>query len=146
MLSFANARTAILLGLLLSGCAAPNGFSLFSLGQPSEPAPPPAAEESGACASPEKCAAQLKKLVSDPKRDWIGQPQSADAYANGTRLFAYRALRKKLNCGELKRALEDTSAAGRTLQTPGYERAHALTTAVGKELKAEQDSRCRSRT
>ena len=54
------------------------------------------------CAPPQQCAVQLTVLVDDPKRDWVGQPQSADGYADGTRLFAYRALRKKLTCGELK--------------------------------------------
>src|SRR5256885_8926141 len=50
-----------------------------------------------ACPTPEKCAAQLKILVRTV-RDWIGQPQSAEGYATGTRLFAYRALRKHLTC------------------------------------------------
>ena len=84
-------------------------------------------------------------MVGDPKRDWVGQPQSPEAYANGTRLFAYRALRKKLSCGELKIALQDTTAAATLLQTPRYERARTLTTAVGHELKIEQDKRCAPR-
>ena len=97
----------------------------------------------GACGTPDSCAAQLKKLVNDPKRDWILERQSAEAYANGTRLFAYRLLRKRLTCGELKGALEDTSAAQSLLGAPNHQRARALTTAVAKELKSEHERRCR---
>lgn len=84
-------------------------------------------------------------MVGDPKRDWIGRPQSPDDYANGTRLFAYRALRKKLTCKELKGAMEDTKAAAVLLQSPHHERARALTTTVARELKSEQDRRCKPR-
>jgi hypothetical protein len=31
----------------------------------------------------------LSALINDPTRNWIGQPQSAAEYANGTRFFAY---------------------------------------------------------
>jgi hypothetical protein len=133
-------------GLFLSGCSTPNGLpdlSLFSGTAPPEKAPESA--EVATCATPQACAAELKQLVSSPKRDWIGKPQSADAYANGTRLFAYRALRKKLSCGELKGALADTSAAASLLGSPRHDRARALTTAVSHELKLEQDRRCRPR-
>jgi hypothetical protein len=84
-------------------------------------------------------------MIKDPKREWIGQPQSPEAYANGTRLFAYRALRKTLTCGELKRALEDTKAATSSLQPAQYQRVHALTKDVDRELKSEHDARCRPR-
>ena len=144
LLSFSDCRTSVVLGyLLLSGCAAPSGLSLFPLSSVTETASTPTPAESGACPTPEKCAAQLRKMVSDPRRDWIGQPQSADAYANGTRLFAYRALRKKLTCNELKRAIEDTHAAASSLQSPRHESARALTGAVAQELKGEQGKRCR---
>ena len=76
---------------------------------------------------------QLKVLVDDPKRDWVGQPQSADGYADGTRLFAYRVLPKKLTCGELKRALDDTTAATALLQPARYEKVRTLATAVSRE-------------
>ena len=132
--------SGLLLAGLLAGCASPSGFSLFGgLGTEN------AVAETDTCGAPEACAAELKRLVSEPRRDWIGRPQSADAYADGTRLFAYRALRKKLSCGELKIALQDTTAAATLLQTPRYERARTLTTAVGHELKIEQDKRCAPR-
>ena len=136
-------RSGVVFVLLLSGCASSGGFTLFSL-SPS-PEKPPENAEASSCPTPEACAAQLKKLVGDPKRDWIGQRQSSDDYANGTRLFAYRALRKKLTCKELKGAIEDTKAAASLLQSPHHERARALTTTVAHELKSEQDRRCKPR-
>ena len=142
-MSFSYAKSQVLVGfLLLTGCAGSGNFSLFPGIASTEASP---ATEAGACPTPEACAVQLKKLVDDPRRDWIGQPQSADAYANGTRLFAYRALRKKLTCNELKRALEDTVAAASSLQSPRHDRARVLTTAVSQELKAEQSRRCHPR-
>jgi hypothetical protein len=130
--------------LLLSGCAASDGWKFpFSSSGVEAPAAPPEADP---CATPKDCALHLKKLVSDPKRDWIGQPQSADAYANGIRLFAYRLLRKKLTCNELQRALEDTKAATLSLQEPRYDRARTLVADVSRELNTEQAKRCRGQT
>ncbi len=132
--------SGLLVAVLLAGCAASNGFSLF--GGITQPENEPASADAEVCPTPEACTAELKKMVGEPRRDWIGRPQSAEAYANGTRLFAYRALRKKLTCGELKTALDDTSSAAALLQAPHHERARALATAVGHELKSEHDRRC----
>jgi hypothetical protein len=129
----------LLASLLLSGCAEmPTGLPLLG-GVGTETS----AAETGSCPTPEACAAELKKLVANPRRDWIGRPQSAEAYADGTRLFAYRALRRRLSCSELAGALEDTSAAAQLLQSPQHEQARTLTNAVARELKAEHTRRCR---
>jgi hypothetical protein len=85
-------------------------------------------------------------MVRDPNRDWIGQPQSPDAYANGTRLFAYRALRRNLTCTELKRAREDISATRPLLEPARYARTHALMTEVARELNSERGKIARQRT
>jgi hypothetical protein len=136
-------RRAALLGFcLLAGCAGSSGTSLlptlpFSLS--SDPAPAPKG-----CQTPEACTVELRKLVKDPKRDWIGQPQSPEVYANGTRLFAYRALRKKLSCGELARALEETRQATESLEPARLQKVRSLNVAVARELQAEQTRRCRS--
>ena len=144
-LSFPNVNAGAIVGLLLlSGCASPGDFSLFASSD-SEKESAAALAEKDTCPSPEKCAAQLRKMVTAPTRDWVGQPQSPDGYADGTRLFAYRALRKKLTCNELKRALEDTNAATSLLQPTRYDSARSLTTSVARELKAEQDKRCGAR-
>jgi hypothetical protein len=127
-------------GLLLAGCSGmPAELSLFGGISTESPA---LGADTGSCPTPEACAAQLRKLVNDPRRDWIGRPQSADGYADGTRLFAYRALRRKLSCSELKVALEDTGAAAQMLQSPQHVQARALSSAVARELKAEQSRRC----
>ena len=124
--------------LTLSACSSGGSFSLLPGLGGTESAPP----EADSCPTPEKCATQLKMLVSDPVRNWVGQPQSADAYANGTRLFAYRALKKKLSCEELRRALVETEAAGPSLQGPRYEAARKLMSDVRRELGAEKVRRC----
>src|SRR5438034_1239495 len=125
--------------LFLSGCATQDGTMLFSFGAPESN--PPAAD-SDACGTPQDCAAHLKRLVKEPNRDWIGVPQSPDGYSNGTRLFAYRVLRKKLNCSELQRAVEDTKAAMTSLDALPYNRARALAGEVTRELASEQSKRC----
>ena len=145
-LSFPNVNAGAIVGLLLlSGCASPGDFSLFTSSDTKEKESPAAPAENYTCPTPEKCAAQLRTMVKDPTRDWVGQPQSPDGYADGTRLFAYRALRKKLTCNELKRALEDMNAAISLLQPARYDQVRVLTTAVARELKTEQDKRCGAR-
>jgi hypothetical protein len=141
--SLAAASTATLLAV--SGCSVPGSFSLFAGIGTDEKASSREASDADGCETPETCAAQLKILVSDPVRDWIGQPQSADGYATGTRLFAYRALRKKLTCSELKRALDETTAATALLQPARYDNVRTLATTVARELKAEQGKRCSAR-
>jgi hypothetical protein len=83
-------------------------------------------------------------MIDDPKRDWVGQVQPPEVYANGTRLFAYRALRKKLSCTELKQALEETKAATPSLEPAQYASVRGLMTDVARELSVENSRRCRS--
>ena len=146
-LSFPGVCVGALSGfLLLAGCTSPGEFSLFTLGGSGDTETASiAAPTESTCQTPQQCAVQLRVLVDDPKRDWVGQPQSADGYADGTRLFAYRALRKKLTCGELKRALDDATAATALLQPVRYEKVRTLATAVSRELKAEHGKRCGNR-
>lgn len=125
--------------LFLSGCATQDGAILFSFS--AAEANPPVADPD-TCGTPKDCAAHLKRLVKDSNRDWIGVPQSPDGYSNGTRFFAYRALRKKLTCSELQRAVEDSKAAMTALDAPPYDRARALAGEVNRELTTEQGKRC----
>ena len=131
--------------LLLAGCTSSGEFSLFGNDSSDTETASLAGPTESICQTPQECAVQLKVLVADPKRDWIGQPQSADGYADGTRLFAYRVLRKKLTCGELKRAVDDTTAATALLQPAHYEKVRSLATAVSRELRAEHGKRCGTR-
>lgn len=144
-LPLARLYPAVMACLLMHcGCSGPTGASMFPGNLFGEQASSYDAAAADTCSSADKCAAELKKMVKDPKRDWIGQPQSPDAYANGTRLFAYRALRKTLTCNELKRALEDINAARPSLEPTRYARALTLMTEVARELDAERGKRCRA--
>src|SRR5262249_34351192 len=71
-----------------------------------------------ACDGDSECARALAALISDPKRGWLTEPQSAAEYANGTRFFAYRALRDTLTCRELILASQDLTIAAARLQAP----------------------------
>jgi hypothetical protein len=130
--------------LIVAGCSAPgSGLPLFPGVVPGEKTSSEGSHDGSTCPTPEKCATELKILVSDPIRDWVGQPLPADAYANGTRLFAYRALKKKLACDELGRALAETEAAAPSLQDARYDAARKLMSEVSRELSAEKSKRCR---
>jgi hypothetical protein len=109
------------------------------------------AQTVAACTSDSDCVVILAALINDPKRRWLGQPQTAAEYANGTRFFAYRALRTRLSCRELKRAVGDTKVAAARLQAPalGVSAAQAasalsLAAAVAAELNSEVAARCRA--
>jgi hypothetical protein len=105
----------------------------------------------GSCDGAAQCRAVLKTMIDNPDRGWIGQRPPLDAYANGTRLFAYRALRRQLTCGELKRAVTELAAASRSLSGPvsgmtpdQVSRTRDLSSQVEGELTRERDGRCRT--
>jgi hypothetical protein len=90
-------------------------------------------------------------MIDSPDRGWIGKRQAPDSYANGTRLFAYRALRRRLTCSELAAAVDEVRAASKSLggPVPGMtaeqvSRTRALSTQVEGELARERAGRCRS--
>lgn len=118
---------------------------------PAKPATAPSKAKASSCGTPAECKLLLQAMVKDPKRRWIAQPETPTAYANGTRLFAYRALRTRLNCRELSQALHETEAAAKTFATPvpGVTpdqsiRVLALNATVGRELQAERKRRCKA--
>ena len=150
--------TAVLAGFLLAGCAgnsqSPTPSLLDKLLATSTPAPetlPAPTVENESCGNPAQCRSALKKLVDSPKRGWVGQQQSPAAYTDGTRLFAYRALRTKLNCRELSAALTEVRAASKSLagEVPGVSpdqisRTRALNGQVEGELAKERGVRCKT--
>ena len=94
--------------------------------------------------------ARLKAMIESPNRDWIGRPQPPAEYANGTRLFAYRALRSQLTCAQITAALAEigTAAASFTTPVPGVSaqqvrRVLVLNSEVQRELQAEFTARCK---
>jgi hypothetical protein len=123
---------------------------------PATPKPrprPPAVQRTDVptCATGSECMAQLKALIDDPARSWIGKATTTAEYANGTRLFAYRALRTQLTCPQLTIALGETAAATKTFGAPvkgvtslQARRVLALNVEVDRELQAEFAARCKS--
>ncbi len=96
-----------------------------------------------ACKSTNACTGVLKKLVSGKDRTWVGKPLPPEGYIDGTRLFAYRALRKKLTCSELERAVEETDTARANLKGSSHAAVNSLMGKVNTELRAERVGRCR---
>jgi len=103
----------------------------------------------GECLGPEQCAALLGAMIADPTRGWIQHRPHLSAYANGTRLFAYRALRTKLQCNELGIAVAELEAVRQSLINepaiiPASEaiRVRNLITDVTSELRMELARRC----
>jgi len=144
--------------MLLAGCStgnAPGPGILDNLLGPPPPTPAPTfsqqePDKSG-CGTAAQCQGVLKTMIDSPDRGWIGKRQSPAVYANGTRLFAYRALRKQLTCRELTLAVEEMGAATKSLDgpVPGMtpdqsSRTRALSAQVEGELAKERAGRCRS--
>jgi hypothetical protein len=101
------------------------------------------------CGSDAACLSQLRALIDDPERRWIGSPLPPAEYARGVRLFAYRVLRARLTCSELVVALAEIEAARKPLSgtvagiTPAQAaRARMLSDEVEAELRAERAARC----
>jgi hypothetical protein len=157
-------RLAALAGLmLLAGCTAQSSdSSIFGqlLGPSPDPPPTPPPRVTAApapephktgCGSAAECKSVLKTMIENPDRGWIGQRPPPDAYANGTRLFAYRALRRQLTCGELTSAVDELSAIGKALgasvagiSADQASRTRALSGQVHGELAKEREGRCRT--
>lgn len=147
--------------LLLAGCTAQSSeTSIFGqlLGPEAPPpghprvamAPPPEPEKKG-CGSATECKLVLKTMIESPDRGWIGERPPPDVYGNGTRLFAYRALKRQLTCGELSQAVDELSSVSRKLggPVPGMSpdqasRTRALSSLVHGELTKERRGRCRT--
>jgi hypothetical protein len=133
--------------------ARPKVAAIVRSDEPSQPvpvAPVAPANEPGRCSNADQCALLLRLMVADPTRSWIIQHPSPAVYANGTRLFAYLALRAELSCGELMLALAEMRAATNSLNgsIPGYTlsqvaRVRALNSRVEGELRAEHSERCK---
>jgi hypothetical protein len=145
------------IGILLAGCGGQASLpapSFLDKLMPASipPQPPPVAEKKSDCGTAAQCRSALKTMVDGKDRAWIGQKLPPDAYADGTRLFAYRALRKRLNCQELGLAVDEVRAASKSLKGPmptmtpeQADRTRTLNTQVEGELTKEQASRCRAK-
>jgi hypothetical protein len=122
-----------------------------NLDTPRAPVAPRAPVTDLDCGSDAACVSQLKMLIDDPQRAWINQSPTPAEYVQGIRLFAYRALKNKLICGELKSALAEIESASNALDSPvpgvtpaQIARARSLGAQVKAELQVEQSRRCTS--
>ena len=116
-----------------------------------EPAKTETPSETSGGAEGEDSMAQLKRMVDGTNRTWVGRAEPPQQFAEGTRLFVYRALRPKLNCRELGLALTEIDSSSKRLQDPAsavsaerVERVTALAADVAGELKSERAGRCSS--
>jgi len=164
----------LLTGCLLTGCAALNGWvgspslkdgvasdgekSAAALTQPTKasnvvpgrsPPAPPAKSSTGSGCLDQDCLDRLRALLQDRERDWIGLTQPPKEHADGTRQFAYRALRGSLTCKELALAIDELARAMRTFLAPvaglspeQVTRVRSLDAQVQDELRAEHANRC----
>jgi hypothetical protein len=101
------------------------------------------------CASGSACMMRLKAMIENSNRNWIGQPQPPAEYADGTRLFAYRALRGQLTCPQLASALKEIGAVPKIFGAPvagvstqQAKRVLVLNAEVERELQGEFGGRC----
>jgi hypothetical protein len=124
------------------------------------PAPPPAPAKPLAetdlaagtmrCGAGVDCLDVLRAMIDDPKQSWMMRAPTTAEFANGTRLFAYRALKTTLECGKLRFANAELDWAIDTFSSSrleGVDAAHrarvaALAEAVHDEIEAEIKKRC----
>lgn len=124
------------------------------IAQPSPPQPKALTEgelekDTTRCGVGVDCLAVLRAMVADPKQSWMMRAPTPMEFSNGTRLFAYRALRKKLDCGklrfagaELDWALDTFSRDVEGMDVGQRARVAALAREVRAELEAEIKHRC----
>lgn len=132
------------LGLWLAGCAAnqPEVTVETRSGQG-------CVDDSKHCVDQRQAA--LKSLMSDPQRRWVREPATAQAYASGVRLFAYKGRKKEMTCDELAHGKREADAAPAVLRGPGsglspaqVSRGAMLASEVSRELSTEMKRRCKA--
>lgn len=102
------------------------------------------------CGAGLDCVAVLRAMIDDPKQSWMMRAPTPVEFANGTRLFAYRALKTTLECGKLRFANAeldwaiDTFSSSRLegVDTAQRARVAALAEAVHAEIEGEIKKRC----
>jgi hypothetical protein len=137
---------------VMGGLAA---ISVYLHGCAGSPAPPVGVWTEGRCVddSPACIKArqhELSGMLADRQKRWIQQPATAESYAGGVRLFAYKKRKKELSCAELEAAHREAEAgpavlrgpAGKHLTPAQVSRAVMLSTEVARELQVEKRRRC----
>jgi hypothetical protein len=130
------------LGLYLAGCAGTPAPSLESSVQRG------CIDDSPSCVKARQ--AELHVILSDKNKRWIHTPATADSYAGGVRLFAYKKRKRELSCTELAVAQREAEAgpavlrgpAGKHLTPAQVSRGAMLSQEVAREMQKEMSRRC----
>jgi hypothetical protein len=107
-------------------------------------------DDSPACITQRQ--SMLRSMLSDRERRWVKQPATADAYASGVRLFAFKSRKKELSCDELASGRREAEAgpavlrgpAGKHLTPAQVSRGAILSAEVSRELSVEMQRRCKA--
>ncbi len=140
--SYCKCVLAIAVAALLSGCANGSTANVIQSNGLS------CVDDSTHCIQQRQYA--LKSMLADTSNSWVHQPVSAEAYASGVRLFAYKKKKKQLPCSDLRRGQQEAhnartvlrGPAGSNLSSGQIARGAMLGTEVARELKREIRRRC----
>jgi len=94
----------------------------------------------------------LNAIMSDKSRSWVRETPTAEAYASGVRLFAFKSRKTELSCDELAVGRREADNAPAVLRSPQashltpaqVSRGLMLGAEVSRELAAEMKRRCRA--
>ncbi|MEQ8825357.1 MAG: hypothetical protein RIC14_13385 [Filomicrobium sp.] len=137
------APMVIVASQIMAGCGGNNvsiGSSLAGLN---------CVDDSPNCIS--KRQATLNYMTNDPTRAWVRQRPTAQAYASGVRLFAFKKKKTELSCAELSVGQREADQAASVLRGPQgnslspaqISRGTLLAAEVGRELRREFRRRCK---
>jgi hypothetical protein len=138
-------RRGIVLGtMLLSGCA----FAT-SEGSMTSTSSYGCLDDSKACVDQRQ--ASLKLLLADRSKAWVRHPATAEDYATGVRMFAFKTRKKELSCQDLAHGRSEADAAGPSLRrasgrlSPAHiSRGTMFAAEVSREITAEMRRRCKT--
>jgi len=105
-------------------------------------------DDSAACIA--ERGALLRTMLGDKTRSWVREPASAESYASGVRMFAFKGRKRELTCEELAIGRKEADAAPAVLRGEGAKgispaqvsRGVMLAAEVSRELQNEIKRRC----
>jgi hypothetical protein len=106
-------------------------------------------DDSKACVDQRQ--ASLKLLLADRSKAWVRHPATAEDYATGVRMFAFKSRKKDLSCQDLAHGRSEADAAAPSLKSAGgrlspamISRGTMFAAEVSRELVAEMRRRCKA--
>lgn len=98
----------------------------------------------------ERRQAALRAMLDDKQRVWVQRTPTAEAYASGVRLFAFKKTKHQLTCPELGVGIREASGARQSLRSASSRLSSAqvargamLGDEVARELTREKNRRCK---